>query len=696
MNFLQTTALRGIKPFPMDRCIACRDDGGSPFRALVENTHIAVVVAARNGIVLFANAAAGKLLQSREGGLVGKPFGFALADGANTEIEIHRQDGDTMVVEMQVSITRWEDSAVAYVVSLHDISAYRKLKTSLQKSNDRLRALLNASPLAIITLDGDARIMLWNQGAEKLFGWSERDLVGQTMPVLSADGREEIRRHCQYALQNKTIAGVELTKQCRRNGSSLDIAIWVAPLCDAHSLVSGVLLIVADITAHKVAEAQIRFLSNYSVLTGLPKREMFLECLRITLELASGADSPPGAILYLGLDRFKQVNECLGHDVGDDLLRQTGERLKLVIREMDVLSHVSGDEFAIFLPSVRDAQDAGRVANKILGAFAEPFLLAESLEVFASASVGIAIYPNDGDTAVGLVQSAEAGMRRAKQNGGNHYQFFTPEMNTSSLQRISLESSLRRALERDEFILHFQPQLDIASGRIIGAEALVRWVHPERGIVPPGQFISVAEECGLIIPLGEWVLRRACQQAFAWQKAGMPEMTVAVNVSPLQFRRNIHHAVSRLLKETGLEARLLEIEITEGTVMENPAATAVMLAELKSMGVKISIDDFGMGYSSLSLLKRFPIDKLKIDQSFIRDLTIDPDEAAIVGAIVTMAKSLKLQVIAEGVETLDQLHHLRMLQCEEIQGFLLSKALPADAFETFLREWQGMGALSDT
>ena len=688
MNSIPSASPSHFDPFLSDHCLARGDEAGSHFHTLVEDLGTAIVVTTRGGTVLFANRAATELFHCGENDLQGKTFGFALNAGERSEIEIALPRGGKAAMEMQVSEIRWDRGIQAYAVSLYNISTYRNLKASLLKSNERLRTLLAASPLAIITLDSEMKVMLWNQGAEKLFGWSEHELIGQPLNIASAQGRDEIRPYCEYALENKTISGIELAQQRRRNGSLLDIGIWAAPLHDSHALICGVLLIVADITAHKQAEAQVRHLSNHNALTGLPNRATLLEFLQITLRRGGADDTVPSAILYLGLDRFKQVNESLGHESGDRLLKQVGERLRQAIRETDTLAHVGGDEFAVLLPGVGNANDASQVAKKIHNALAAPFHPAESLEVFASASIGIAVAPNDSREAEALLHSAEAAMRRAKHNGGNHYQFFTPEMNACSLHRLSMESSLRKALEREEFVLHFQPQFNIRRGEIIGAEALVRWTNAEGVAIPPGHFIPVAEECGLIVPLGEWVLRQACRQAAAWRKAGHEDLVVAVNVSPLQFRRNIHKTVARLLQETGLEARLLDIELTEGTVMHDPDAAVVMLKRLKSMGVRISIDDFGMGYSSLSYLKRFPIDKLKIDQSFVRDLTTDPDDAAIVGAIINLATSLKLEVIAEGVETQQQLDYLNALQCEAIQGYFLSRPLTARAFESFVQEYQ--------
>jgi diguanylate cyclase (GGDEF)-like protein/PAS domain S-box-containing protein len=663
-------------PYPKMRG-ECR---ANSFRNLVERFDHGIMVVALGGNVLFANDAAARLFLCSPEDLAGRHWGFPLTLGEIMEIEVPQYEGGEVSVEMQVSDIIWDGGKPAYVVSLHNISHYRKLKASLQKSNDRLRALLNASPLAIIMLDSELRVMLWSQVAEKLFGWSERELVGSGFPVHSSDGGDDIQQCCSTALQGRPVCGVELVQQQRRDGTTLEISVWVAPLYNNHALSGGVLLLVEDITAHKRAEARIQFLSNRNALTGLPNRAMLLQTVDGTIAAHGGRDGVVMAVFYLGIDRFRNITESLGYEDADDLLCKVSECLKQVIRDNDVISHLGGDEFALFLTGIQDARAIGSIAKKILMTLSDPIPLNDGVEVFVTVSMGITIFPADGRLGEELLRKAEAAMRRAKENAGSSFQFFSPNTNTCSVERLSLESGLRHALVREELLLHFQPQVDIGTGRIIGSEALVRWNHPEFGEMSPGRFIGIAEECGLIIPLGEWVLNSACRQAVAWREMGLKAVPVAVNVSPLQFHSNFHRTVEKVLRETGLDPAMLELELTEGAVMRDAEAAVKTLGKLKDIGIRISIDDFGMGYSSLSYLKRFPIDKLKIDQSFVRDVPGDSDSEAIVNAIVGLAKSLNLKVIAEGVENAAQLDFIRSLDCDEVQGFYFWHPMPAEKF----------------
>ncbi len=429
-------------------------------------------------------------------------------------------------------------------------------------------------------------------------------------------------------------------------------------------------------------QANLYSLAHFDALTGLPNRLLFLDRLNQTMAQAHRNERLV-AVMLLDLDRFKAINDTLGHTMGDLLLKSVAERLAQCVREDDTVARLGGDEFTVLLPEIRYIQDAAAVAQKILDALALPFIL-DGHEVFIGTSIGISLYPFDEELSA-LLRNADTAMYEAKQNGGNTYQFYTAEMSTASLRRLSLEGALRRALERGEFVLHYQPQIDLARGEIVGAEALVRWRHPDLGLLGPMEFIPLAEENGLIIPLGEWVLRTACAQNRAWQTAGLPPIRVTVNLSVRQFhQKNLADIVARILEQTGLDAQRLELEITESCLMQNTQTTVTLLTELNRLGVRISIDDFGTGYSSLAYLKRFPIDTLKIDRSFVCDIDTDPDDAAIVKAIIALAQSLEMHVIAEGVETRNQLEFLRTYQCNEIQGYLVSPPLPAGDFAELL------------
>jgi diguanylate cyclase (GGDEF)-like protein len=410
----------------------------------------------------------------------------------------------------------------------------------------------------------------------------------------------------------------------------------------------------------------------------------FIERLEQTMADADRNERLVG-VAFLDLDRFKYINDSLGHGKGDLLLREVAIRLNGAIRRGDTVARLSGDEFALVLADMGHVDDAVRVAQKILDVFRQPFLVAGH-ELFVTASMGLTLYPFDDRGAQDLLRNADVAMYRAKESGKNNFQFYVAEMTAKATERLSLENDLRSALDRGELSLHYQPIADGKSGRVVGMEALLRWKHPVRGMISPAQFIPLAEETGFIIPIGEWVLRTACLQCRAWQKLGFPSLHVAVNLSSRQFhQRDLPASIYNILQETGLNPLYLDLEITEGLVMQQAESSINTLRELKAMDMRISIDDFGTGYSSLSYLKRFPIDVLKIDQSFVRGIPGDADDAAIAGTIITMAHSLGLKVVAEGVETREQLNFMREHDCDAMQGYFLSKPLPADQFESFLK-----------
>lgn len=435
----------------------------------------------------------------------------------------------------------------------------------------------------------------------------------------------------------------------------------------------------------KRSEQHIHQLANYDRLTKLPNRDLCQDRLRQSIAQASRQNTLV-AVLFFDLDRFKVINETLGHGLGDQLLQHVAQRMKSSLRETDTVGRLGGDEFVVILTGLTDTSDAARVAQNILNTLVRPITLNDH-EVFVTTSIGISLYPNDATDVEALIQNADAAMYRAKEQGRNHYQFYTLDMNAKALERLNLENDLRHALERDEFLLHYQPLLDLSSHQIVGFEALLRWDHTDHGFISPVDFIPIAEETGLIMPIGEWVLDAACRQAKLWQDQGFGNANIAVNLSNRQFaQENMLETVTKALDGAGLGPEHLELEITESCVMENPDEAIVVLRQLNDMGIRISIDDFGTGYSSLSYLKRFPLDTLKIDRSFVNDITDDQDGAAIVEAILAMAHSLRLKVVAEGVETREQMAFLEAHNCDIIQGYLLSKPLsPADATEKFLK-----------
>jgi diguanylate cyclase (GGDEF)-like protein len=424
---------------------------------------------------------------------------------------------------------------------------------------------------------------------------------------------------------------------------------------------------------------QINRVVHYDTLTNLPNRLLFLDRLDQELTRAH-RDNSMMAVLSINLDRFKLVNDSFGHPVGDQLLQVVAERLASQIRACDTVSRIAGDEFCLVLTGVKTTHAAGDVAQKLLDSFAHnPISIGDS-EIFITLSIGISIYPVDGVNTTALLKNADAALHQAKNEGRNNFQYYAGQMNATAWQHLKLETELRRALEREEFVLHYQPKVDLDNGKIVGMEALLRWQSPDRGLVAPGEFIPLLEETGLILPVGEWVLRAACKQARAWQLAGLPDIHIAVNLSTLQFKQpDFAGLVLGILKEHGLDPALktIELELTESLLMNNVTGTVDTLNKLHTAGIQFSIDDFGTGYSSLSYLKRFPISSLKIDQSFVRDLSSDRDDEAIVDAIVALGHSLRLRVIAEGVETTAQLTQLRKMGCNEMQGYLFSRPVPA-------------------
>ena len=433
------------------------------------------------------------------------------------------------------------------------------------------------------------------------------------------------------------------------------------------------------------ASVQIEHMAYYDGLTALPNRELFID--RLTLALVQARrDTKKLAVLFLDLDRFKHINDSLGHSVGDELLRAMGRRVHEAVRGGDTLARLGGDEFTLLLPGVHNAAEAARIAEKLLEAVRLPFQLPGG-EVYVTTSIGVSVYPEDGEDAEALIRSADIAMYRAKEQGRDQFQLYAPAMNAQAVERMGLEHGLRKAMALDQLVVHYQPIVEVATGRIHGTEALLRWRHPELGLVPPDDFIDLAEMTGLITPMGPWILNEACTRTRAWQRGTRFYFSVAVNLSARQFLgRDLVADVKHALRETGLEGRFLELEITEGVAMHSAENTLRTLLELKALGVRISIDDFGTGYSSLAYLKRFPIDTLKIDQSFVRDIGSDADDSAIAAAVVAMAHGLGLTVVAEGVEKEEQLAFLRRQRCDYFQGYLFSRPLAPEEFQSLLRE----------
>jgi diguanylate cyclase (GGDEF)-like protein/PAS domain S-box-containing protein len=560
---------------------------------------------------------------------------------------------------------------------------------ALFDEKERAQVTLNSIGDAVISSDTGGQVTYLNPVAERMTGWSLEEAAGHPLEevfrIIDGTTREAVQNPMALAIQeNKTVG---LTPNCvlvRRDGVEAAIEDSAAPIHDRRGRVSGAVMVFHDVSTARALSVRMSYLAQHDDLTDLPNRILFNDRLTQAIALAQRHQQKL-ALLYLDVDRFKHINDSLGHTVGDHLLQSVAQRLVASVRNSDTVSRQGGDEFVILLSEVRHAQDAAVAAEKVRVALTAPHYI-DQHDLHLTASIGIVIYPDDGMEGKTLLTNADFAMYHAKESGRNNYQFFRPDMNVSAIERQSLEEGLRHAVARKEFVLHYQPQMDLDTRAIIGVEALVRWHHPQRGLVGPAQFIPVAEECGFIVPFGRWVLREACRQGRAWQDAGLPPMRIAVNISAAELRAKDYVAgVRAILLETGLEPGYLELELTETFLMQDSTSTTDVLQALKDMGVHLALDDFGTGYSSLSYLRRFPIDTLKIDQSFVRDLTTDADDASIVSAVISMGKSLHKRVVAEGVETPEQLAFLQEQNCPEGQGYYLSQPLVAGQLTQLLR-----------
>ncbi len=567
------------------------------------------------------------------------------------------------------------------------VAALREANRTLADEQQLNQTIIQSSPFAIYTRDRNGIVTAWNRAAEQLFGWRAEEIVGRPLLSVPADKSRETVELRARVLGGESLIQQEVQRQ-KRDGTVFDLSTTLAPLRDASGRISGYLAIAADITERKTAERQIAFLAYRDVLTGLPNRLLLQDRFGQAVALADRSGTRV-ALLFLDLDNFKTINDSLGHAVGDALLKEIAQRLGRCVRETDTISRQGGDEFLVVLSDLHGMDVITPVLLKIREGLSQPFEF-EGHELTTSASIGIAIYPDDGRDFDTLLKKADTAMYQAKDAGRNSYRFFDEQMNVQAVEHLQLKSGLRRALERGEFVLYYQPQIDLLSGAVIGAEALLRWKHPEQGLIAPGRFIPVAEDSGLIGPIGEWVIEQACRQGVAWQRAGLPPLVMAVNLSAVEFKRgDVEHKVLRALQQSGLDPHCLELELTESVLIHNTEQVLVTVQRLKRLGVKLSIDDFGTGYSSLSYLKRFDVDKLKIDRSFIRDLATDEDDAAIIRAIIQMARSLNLRTIAEGVEDAGMLARLRVFECDEAQGYCFARPMPASDFARFVAEWTG-------
>jgi diguanylate cyclase (GGDEF)-like protein/PAS domain S-box-containing protein len=605
-------------------------------------------------------------------------------EGDTVEGWYHRKDGTRFPVEAFRRAIQSGGSHVVIAV-VRDVTERRAAEEELR----RFRLAMDNSADMIVLIDrASMRFVDVNRTACRQLGYSREELLTMGPHDVLPVPREELERDYD-ALIARPEGEMDLVPQGMKSqyickdGSKLPFE------STRHVLRSGDTYIIAaisrDIRARLAIEEKVAYLAQFDALTGLPNRNLFQDRLVQAMAQAKRNDWPM-AVLFIDLDRFKLVNDTLGHSAGDKLLKEAAVRLRRCVRGSDTVGRLGGDEFAAILSELARPGDAALVAQKFIDVLKLPFDL-DGKETYVSASVGITLYPADSDSAEALVMNADAAMYRAKEQGRNNYQYFTRDMNERALQRVQMEAALRRALERKEFRLVYQPKADLVTGKICGFEALLRWQHPEKGLVLPGEFIPVLEETGLIVPAGEWVLSTACAQITAWQGAGLKVPPISVNLSARQFEQtNLRDAVHAILAESGVDASLIEFEITESLLMNDPEGAARMLSSLKESGVRLSMDDFGTGYSSLGYLKRFPIDTLKIDRSFVHDISTNADGATLTRAIIHLAQNLRLKVVAEGVETEDQLAFLRANGCDEMQGYLFARPAAPDECERMLRE----------
>jgi diguanylate cyclase (GGDEF)-like protein/PAS domain S-box-containing protein len=596
------------------------------------------------------------------------------------------KDGRSVWVILSVASVPDGTGKPEYLIATYqDISEHRRAQEALIESDEKFRQLAGHIPQVFWMTDAAQTSLIYaSPNYEQVTGRSLAELQANSRSWLEII-HEHDRERVKNARKTKALTGeYDIEYRIVRTDRTIR---WIHdrafPITNQNGEIYRIAGIGEDITERKEAQQKLMHLAHYDSLTSLPNRVLFHDRLKQMLAQAQRNDWIIG-LLFLDLDRFKTVNDTLGHSVGDLLLQKVSERLKLCVRTGDTVGRLGGDEFAIILSELATPQDAGRVAQKIIDAFAPSFDL-EGHEVFVTPSIGITVYPGDSQDIETLIRNADAAMYSAKNQGRNNYQFYTSAMNERALEKMQLETRLRRALERQEFLLHYQPKVSISSGEITGFEALLRWQRPDNGLIPPADFVPLLEETGLIVPVGEWVLDAACAQIRDWQRAGLEPVPVAINFSAHQFlQTGLDDMISGTLAKHGVDARWIEIEITESALMQNPEDAVIALRQIKALGISLSVDDFGTGYSSLNYLKRFPLDKLKIDRSFVRDIVADPDDAAITRAVVTMAHSLNLKVVAEGVETEEQLSFLSTHRCDEAQGYLLSRPMPAGACSALL------------
>lgn len=603
-----------------------------------------------------------------------------------------RKDGSIMLANIDVKCVRAQDGKVDYFVAMiRDITEQEQRKREILAARSHLQATLDALPDPLVELDLEGRCHAYHSARKGLPAARIPNPIGRKVSEIMDPAAAEI---ILSTLMEARDRGLSTGKQVRLALPGDEDHLWFELSVSRKQLDAGLeprfIVLAHDITERRASEQRILNLAHYDTLTGLPNRALLADRMKVAIHRAA-RESARLAILFADLDRFKAINDSLGHDVGDQLLKAAADRMQRTVRSVDTVSRVGGDEFVVLLSEIETAEDAARVAEKLIFALSQPYHIGEH-ELLLTASIGICLYPDNGAEPGTLLRNADASMYSAKETGRNRYQFYSEDMTVRAMERLSLEHDLRGALERGELFLVYQPQIEIGTGRVIGSEVLMRWQHPMRGLIMPSRFIPVAEDTGLILGMGEWALRESCRQAKAWHDSGHTDICISVNVSVVQFRQtDFVPLVASALEKSGLPPASLELELTESVILQGVEPALQKFRELNSLGVKVAIDDFGTGYSSLSCLRQFTVDRLKIDQSFIRDLPGDADAEAIAAAIVAMGLRLDLRIIAEGVETEAQASFLQNILCEEGQGYLYAWPMTAAGFEAWMREWQQSG-----
>ena len=590
-----------------------------------------------------------------------------------------RKDGSTFDAELTTFRAQFARQQ-ARIVCVRDVTRRVRMEEVLWRDVERYGLIAKATSDALLDWDLKTDTVWCSENTQRLLGERKGDApytMESWFEQIHTDDRARVQQHLLDATKSSDERWRDEFRGAGGDGNVMHIYARGHITRGGDQRAKRVTIVLQDITVRKQAEERTRFLADHDELTGLPNRNLFKQALNQALQRAERTKKML-SILFFDLDRFKNINDSLGHDAGDEVLRTVAERLNSCVRKIDVVARFGGDEFAVLTEGLTAEDQAGTVARKILDALSKPMLIS-GRQYRPAASIGISTYPTDGRDAQSLQKHADIAMYRAKEEGRSTFQFYSEQLNTHSLQRLEFESNLTNALNNREFVLHYQPKMDVKTGAVTSMEALIRWVSPQFGFVPPGQFISIAEETGLILPLGRWVAQTACVQNSAWQKGGLPALRVAINISARQMAdKGLVDFISETVRKSGLTPASLELEITESAVMSNQDHAAKVLNQFKDMGFHLTMDDFGTGYSSLAYLKRFPFDTVKVDQSFVRGIPENSDDCAIVEAIIAMAHSLHLKVVAEGVETREQLDFLRKLGCDQIQGYYFSKPIPSN------------------